>query len=164
MLPVFVVGDSADVCSALEELLAHNGLRTVRAAGIDSAREALDREPVGVIVQELSFGAGTTRGSEAIGLFDAMRAKRPDLPIILVANLSSLVTAARLVEEGAEYYVETPWNGERLVARVRELARRTERRGPPHPVVGRVDGSTPRVSSATSGAYSGAEVGKISRC
>ena len=121
MQTLLVIDDNAAVCKALEVLFSLHDLRTVIAHSPAEGLAALEREPVDLVVQDMNFTADTISGEEGRTLFREIRARDPDLPVILFTAWTDLETAVALVKAGASDYVAKPWDDEKLIATVRNL-------------------------------------------
>jgi DNA-binding NtrC family response regulator len=69
----------------------------------------------------MNFEADTTSGAEGEALFREIRARHPDLPVILLTAWTHLGSAVDLVKAGAADYLAKPWDDRRLVATVNNL-------------------------------------------
>jgi len=102
-------------------LLTLHGARVLTAAAPGDALAALARESVDLVIQDMNFHREATSGEEGITLFRAIRARFPQLPIILLTAWTHLETAVELVRAGAADYVAKPWDDARLLTSVRNL-------------------------------------------
>jgi DNA-binding NtrC family response regulator len=123
MTKILVVDDKAAVRDALSLLFEVNGLGVVTARSPDEALAVLGREDVAVVVQDMNFSQDTTSGAEGVELMRAIRRIDPDMPVLLMTAFTSLEMAVRLVKEGASDYIAKPWDDDKLVATVKNLAR-----------------------------------------
>ncbi|MEO0605751.1 MAG: sigma-54 dependent transcriptional regulator, partial [Myxococcota bacterium] len=121
---VLVVDDNQAVREALQLLGAVHDLEVEACATPELARRRVHRGGVGVVVQDMNFTPGARSGAEGRDLFRQLRAIDPDLPIILLTAWSDLAAAVALVREGADDYVEKPWDDERLVRQLRAFLER----------------------------------------
>ena len=118
---VLVIDDSEAVRTAFEVLLSIHGVRTHTAASPAEGLAVLAREPVHLVIQDMNFRREATSGEEGVQLFRAIRARQPELPVILLTAWTHLETAVELVKEGAADYVAKPWEDARLLTSVRNL-------------------------------------------
>jgi DNA-binding NtrC family response regulator len=121
MATVLVIDDNPAVATALEVLFSLRDLRTLRAETPDAGLAILRREPVDVVIQDMNFRADTTSGAEGVALFRAIRARQPDLPVILLTAWTQLESAVELVKEGAADYMAKPWDDKKLLTTVQNL-------------------------------------------
>jgi DNA-binding NtrC family response regulator len=118
---VLVIDDSEAVRTALDVLLSMHGARVVAADSAAGGLDALAREPVDLVIQDMNFRREATSGEEGIALFRRIRELHPDLPVILLTAWTHLETAVDLVKAGAADYVAKPWDNARLLTTVRNL-------------------------------------------
>src|SRR5688500_848104 len=121
MPTVLVIDDNASIATALDVLLSLHDIETVHADSPARGLALLERTPVDLVLQDMNFAADTTGGEEGRALFGEIRARRPDLPVILLTAWTHLDMAVELIKAGASDYVAKPWNDERLVTTVRNL-------------------------------------------
>ncbi len=110
MPTVLVIDDNPAVATALEVLFSLRDLRTLRADSPAAGLATLAREPVDVVIQDMNFRADTTSGEEGVALFRAIRARFPDMPVILLTAWTHLEVAVELVKAGAADYLAKPWD------------------------------------------------------
>src|SRR5690348_7478609 len=101
MPTVLVIDDNPAVATALEVLFSLRDLRTVGADSPAAGLAVLGREPIDVVIQDMNFRADTTSGEEGAELFRAIRARHPDMPVILLTAWTQLESAVELVKAGA---------------------------------------------------------------
>ncbi len=118
---VLVIDDSEAVRTALDVLLSMHGARVVGADSAAGGLDALAREPVDLVIQDMNFRREATSGEEGVALFRSIREQHPDLPVILLTAWTHLETAVELVKAGASDYVAKPWDNARLLTTVRNL-------------------------------------------
>jgi DNA-binding NtrC family response regulator len=121
MPTVLLIDDNAGVIDALALLLSLHDIDTLRAASPEEGLAVLARTPVDLVIQDMNFSADTTSGREGEALFRDLRARHPDLPVILLTAWTHLETAVDLVKAGAADYLAKPWDDRKLVATVNNL-------------------------------------------
>ena len=126
MARVLIVEDQAAVSKALRVLLEINDISCLAARTPDDALAVVEREEVGLVIQDVSFTPGPASGREAVDLFRRLRAIDPDLPVLVLTAGTSLETAVQMVKEGASDYLAKPWDDTKLLAGVRNLLRLRE--------------------------------------
>jgi DNA-binding NtrC family response regulator len=126
MPTILVIDDNPAVATALETLFALHDLDTRTADGPQSGLAALaealrDNDMFDLVVQDMNFEADTTSGEEGEALFREIRARHPDLPVILLTAWTHLEAAVDLVKAGAADYLAKPWDDRKLMATVNNL-------------------------------------------
>ncbi|HEU0276887.1 MAG TPA: sigma-54 dependent transcriptional regulator [Rhodanobacteraceae bacterium] len=121
MRTVLIIDDQAAVRDALSLLLSINDIRPLTAAMPDAGLVLLASHRVDVVIADMNFSADTTSGEEGVALFRAIRARHPDLPVILLTGWTHLETAVQLVKAGAADYLAKPWDDTKLLATVENL-------------------------------------------
>jgi DNA-binding NtrC family response regulator len=121
MPTVLVIDDNPAVATALEVLLSLHGIDCLRATSPDAGLAELARHPVDLVVQDMNFAADTTSGEEGVALFEEIRRRHPDLPVILLTAWTHLDAAVTLIKGGAADYLAKPWDDRRLLASVQNL-------------------------------------------
>jgi DNA-binding NtrC family response regulator len=118
---VLVIDDNEAVRTAFDVLLSIHGARVLTAASPADGLSRLSRDAVDLVIQDMNFRREATSGEEGIALFHEIRAKFPDIPIILLTAWTHLETAVELVKAGAADYIAKPWDDSRLLTSVRNL-------------------------------------------
>ncbi|HEY1043188.1 MAG TPA: sigma-54 dependent transcriptional regulator [Telluria sp.] len=121
MPTVLIIDDNAAVAVALEVLFSLHDIAALRAASPDEGLDLLARHRVDLVIQDMNFTADTTSGEEGVTLFREIRARHPDLPVILLTAWTHLDAAVDLIKSGAADYLSKPWDDQRLLATVTNL-------------------------------------------
>ena len=121
MPTILVIDDNPAVATALETLFALHDIDTLTADGPQSGLAALQDGAIDLVVQDMNFEADTTSGEEGEALFREIRARHPDLPVILLTAWTHLEAAVDLVKAGAADYLAKPWDDRKLMATVNNL-------------------------------------------
>jgi PAS domain S-box-containing protein len=117
---VLIVDDSLTVRMDLVEAFTAEGMRAIGCETIAAAREALAREPVGLIVLDvlLPDGNGIELAKEIRGTPGGKA-----IPILLLSTEAEVRDRIRGLVTGSDDYVGKPYDREYVVARARELLR-----------------------------------------
>ncbi|HEY7871761.1 MAG TPA: sigma-54 dependent transcriptional regulator [Rudaea sp.] len=126
MRNVLIIDDNPAIGQALSLLLSLNDIRPLAAVSPDEGLAMLASERVDVVIADMNFSVDTTSGEEGAALFRAIRARHPDLPVILLTAWTHLETAVELVKAGAADYLAKPWNDAKLLATVENLLELSE--------------------------------------
>jgi DNA-binding NtrC family response regulator len=128
MPTILVIDDNPAVATALEMLFSLHDVATRAVTTPQDGLALLEREPIDLVVQDMNFHADTTSGEEGTALFAQIRARHPDLPVILLTAWTSLESAVDLVKAGAADYLAKPWDDRKLLATVNNLLELSEAR------------------------------------
>jgi DNA-binding NtrC family response regulator len=118
---VLVIDDNEAVRTAFDVLLSLHGVTVLTAATAEEGLAKLANERVDLVIQDMNFRREATSGEEGVALFREIRARHPDIPVILLTAWTHLETAVELVKAGAADYIAKPWDDARLLTTVRNL-------------------------------------------
>src|SRR5476649_3040714 len=124
MPTVLIIDDNSAVAIALEVLFSLYDIDAMRAASPEAGLALLEQHGAGgidLVIKDMNFTADTTSGEEGMALFRAIRARHPDLPVILLTAWTNLDAAVDLIKAGAADYLAKPWDDNRLIATVHNL-------------------------------------------
>ena len=121
MSTVLIVDDNSAVCTALDLALSLQGLKVLVAESPEEALKLIDEHSIDLVVQDMNFHRDTTSGEEGVELFRAIRAREPDMPIILLTAWTSVETAVALMKQGAADYLGKPWDDRKLLTTIHNL-------------------------------------------
>jgi two-component system, NtrC family, response regulator len=114
---ILIVDDDPSVRASLSLLLKQAGHRSVAAATPAEALEALARQPPQLVLQDMNFTRKTS-GEEGLALLREIRARRPELPVILMTAWGSITLAVEGMKAGASDFVTKPWTNPQLLSAV----------------------------------------------
>ncbi|HEY5800136.1 MAG TPA: sigma-54 dependent transcriptional regulator [Burkholderiaceae bacterium] len=121
MSTVLIIDDNRSVAIALDVLLSLHDIESLYAATPEAGLALLASSQIDLVIQDMNFAADTTSGEEGMALFAQIRARHPDLPVILLTAWTYLDAAVDLIKAGAADYIAKPWNDERLMTTVTNL-------------------------------------------
>ena len=118
MQPVLVCDDQADVVEALRLLLKGAGYRVETAYSPDQLITQLEPQTAifSAVVMDMNYTRDTTSGDEGLTLVASIRARRPNLPIIIMTAWGSVDLAVEAMQLGASDFVQKPWDNAKLLA------------------------------------------------
>src|SRR5512142_2243267 len=119
---VLIVDDSLTVRMDLEEAFSSSGFRTTLCAGAADARRELTRQAVDLVLLDVLMP-----GEGGLELLRDLR-RQPamaSVPIILMSTEAEVSDRIRGLDTGATDFVGKPYDRAYLVARARELVRRS---------------------------------------
>jgi DNA-binding NtrC family response regulator len=126
MRTVLVIDDNPGVGTALGMLFGLHDITTLTAVSPEAGLATLATQRVDLVIADMNFSADTTSGQEGVALFRDIRARHPDMPVILLTAWTHLESAVQLVKAGAADYVAKPWDNDRLLSAVENLLELSE--------------------------------------
>jgi DNA-binding response OmpR family regulator len=120
-MQVLIVEDETAIVRFLERGLAASGHQVISANnGEDGARMALD-DSVEFVLLDVSLP-----GIDGHEVLQRIRARRPELPVLMLTARDDLQHKVRALNAGADDYLTKPFAFEELLARMRALLRRAD--------------------------------------
>jgi DNA-binding response OmpR family regulator len=119
---IVIVDDDALLRNRLASYLIREGYRVTTADDASAGRAVVGREPVDLAIVDL-----TMPGESGLSLTRYLR-ERSDIGIVILTGKGDPVDRAIGIEVGADDYVAKPFHLRELLARVRSVLRRTQRR------------------------------------
>ena len=122
-LDILIVDDERDIRELVAGVLGDEGYECRTAADSTAALAAVDERRPSLVLLDVWL-----HGSEMDGLetLDAIKAREPDLPVVIFSGHGNIDTAVSAVGRGAMDFIEKPFEAERLLLLV-ERATETER-------------------------------------
>jgi DNA-binding NtrC family response regulator len=115
---VLLVDDDAQVRFVIRETLAIAGCQVEEAASGDQALRLLGAQTFDAIVSDIAMP-----GMDGVELLRRIRARDPDVPVILLTGRPRLETAVEAIEAGALRYLQKPVATAELATAVGEAVR-----------------------------------------
>jgi len=122
---ILIVDDDRAVLHSLELLLKQAGFSSATAADPRAALAQLDAPDLELVLQDMNFSRQTT-GEEGLGLLAEIKARRPEVPVILITAWGSIELAVKGMQAGAADFVTKPWQNEQVVQSVRTALKLVE--------------------------------------
>src|SRR5688572_25038397 len=128
---ILVADDQADILSALKLLLKREGFEVATASSPAGVLDIVAREHVDVALVDLNYSRDTTSGDEGVALVEQLHREHPELPVVVMTAWATVEVAVRAMRNGANDFLEKPWNNQRLLSVLRNQVQLAEaqRRG-----------------------------------
>lgn len=114
MKPIWIVDDDQSIRWVLEKALARESLLCRSFTNVRDALAALDDETPQVLVSDIRMP-----GSSGLDLLQAIKARHPGLPVIIMTAYSDLDSAVAAFQGGAFEYLAKPFDIDRAVELIR---------------------------------------------
>jgi DNA-binding NtrC family response regulator len=125
---ILVADDQADILSALKLLLKREGFEVATASSPAGVLDITAREHVDVALVDLNYSRDTTSGEEGVALVEQLHREHPDLPVIVMTAWATVEVAVKAMRNGANDFLEKPWNNQRLLSVLRNQVQLAEAR------------------------------------
>jgi len=114
MKPIWIVDDDASIRWVLEKALARESLETRSFANARDALIAFETDTPQVLVSDIRMP-----GESGIDLLQAVKARHPGLPVIIITAFSDLDSAVASFQGGAFDYLAKPFDIDKAVSLIR---------------------------------------------
>jgi putative two-component system response regulator len=111
---ILVVDDESSVRRLIAGILAKAGHRVLQAGSAQEAMRALETEDVALVLSDINM-PGSISGLE---LIDALRERRPSLPIVLVTGSVDEASLQEALDRGAAGFITKPFKAVELTRKV----------------------------------------------
>ena len=122
-LDILVVDDERDIRELVAGVLSDEGYECRTAGDSTGALQAIDERRPSLVLLDVWLHGSPMDGLEVL---DAIKAREPDLPVIIFSGHGNIDTAVSAVSRGAMDFIEKPFEAERLLLLV-ERATETDR-------------------------------------
>ena len=122
-LDILVVDDERDIRELVAGVLSDEGYACRTAGDSSAALEAVDAKRPSLVLLDVWLHGSPMDGLEVL---DAIKAREPELPVVIFSGHGNIDTAVSAVSRGAVDFIEKPFETERLLHLV-ERATETER-------------------------------------
>ena len=122
-LDILIVDDERDIRELVAGVLSDEGYECRTAGDSRSALEAIDERRPSLVLLDVWLHGSPMDGLEVL---DAIKAREPELPVIIFSGHGNIDTAVSAISRGAMDFLEKPFEAERLLLLV-ERATETER-------------------------------------
>lgn len=109
---ILVVDDEEDIREIVSGILSDEGHETRTAHDADSALAAIsDRVPRLIFLDIWMHGSRL----DGLALLDEIRARHPDMPVVMISGHGNVETAVSAIKRGAFDFIEKPFKADRLI-------------------------------------------------
>jgi DNA-binding response OmpR family regulator len=123
---ILLVDDEAAIIENLQPFLVRSGFKVSSAGDGIHALEEISKNPPDLVVMDVLMPRMDGRQ-----VLRELRQQENWLPVILLTQIGESTERAMALEEGADDYLNKPFNPHELVARIRSVLRRARQGQPP---------------------------------
>jgi two-component system response regulator AtoC len=110
---VLIVDDEVRLAELLSASIADRGYRTIVCSSAEEALEAFDPVTIDLMISDLRMP-----GADGRTLLHEIRARAPDMPVVLITAYTSMRDAVEMVKEGAFDYISKPFEMDDILATI----------------------------------------------
>lgn len=147
MKPVWIVDDDQAIRWVLEKALEKAGIQTVSFAGSQDVEEALDTESPAAIVSDIRMP-----GINGLVLLKKIKARFPDLPVIIMTAHTDLQSTVSAFQDGAFDFLAKPFDINEAVSLVSRALHDAQSRAQPELEIGEQMNEVPVTAQTQHGA------------
>lgn len=122
-LDILIVDDERDIRELVAGVLSDEGYECRTAGDSEAALQAIDQQRPSLVLLDVWLHGSPMDGLEVL---DAIKAREPELPVIIFSGHGNIDTAVAAISRGAVDFIEKPFESERLLHLVAK-ATETER-------------------------------------
>lgn len=157
---LYLVDDDADVRTTLRALLEHAGRTVQTFADGEAFLQACGPQECGCLLLDLELP-----GASGLEVLQQLMRENWTLPVIMISGMADIATAVEAVSQGAETFLEKPFDQKRVLESVErafvESARRQRGHAERDELTRRFDSLTPREREVFDAVVSGQSTRQI---
>src|SRR5574340_283062 len=124
MKPIWIIDDDPSIRWVFEKALARERLDFRVFASAQEALAALEISPPQVVVSDIRMAGGS-----GLALLQQLKARLPDLPVIIMTAYSDVESAVAAFQGGAFEYLPKPFDVDHAVELIRRALEESRRQG-----------------------------------
>ncbi len=113
---ILIVDDEIDIREAVTDILGDEGYQTAEAENADDAFAIIDGKIPDLVVLDIWLEDSRLDGME---ILEALSAKHPELPVIMMSGHGNIETAVSALHKGAYDFIEKPFKADKLLVLVK---------------------------------------------
>lgn len=115
---ILLADDDFSITASLALLLKQAGYASQAASTPNEVLRAIAKENFALVLLDMNFSRQTT-GEEGLALLTELKARQPQLPVILMTAWASIALAVQGMQAGASDFITKPWSNEQLLHAIR---------------------------------------------
>ena len=117
---ILIIDDDKAVQSSLSLVFRQQGYEVLLADGPEQALSVLKKEQPDLIILDLNFSIETS-GKEGLALLAQIKAKKPNIPVILITGWATIDLAVKGMKLGARDFISKPWDNDHLLQSIETI-------------------------------------------
>ncbi|MBD8488267.1 sigma-54-dependent Fis family transcriptional regulator [Echinicola sp. CAU 1574] len=116
---ILIVDDNKSILNALEFLLEEEYSCITSISNPNKITGIGDLDSYDAVLLDMNFSAEINTGNEGLYWLRQIKAKAPELPVIMITAYGDMDLAIKSLKEGAVDFVLKPWDNQKLLATLR---------------------------------------------
>ncbi|HSW64078.1 MAG TPA: sigma-54 dependent transcriptional regulator [Dissulfurispiraceae bacterium] len=113
---ILIIDDEADICKALEFLLAREGYQITSAASGEEGISRLEQKRFDLVITDLKMGK-----VDGLRVLKRARALAADMPVVIMTAFGTIESAVDAMKQGAAEYIIKPFLNEEIKLTVQRV-------------------------------------------
>ena len=120
---ILIIDDKADVRLSARFFLNNHGFDVLEADGPTQGLALIKTTTIDLVLLDMNFSLDTTSGEEGLYCLRKIRQWDEFLPVVAITAWSSTHLVVKALQEGAQDFVEKPWDNHRLLQVIKQSLR-----------------------------------------
>jgi DNA-binding NtrC family response regulator len=112
---ILVIDDMSDVRLSANFLLSNHNYHVLEASSPLEAIAVLRQQAIDLILLDMNYQTDTTSGKEGLDFLYKLKKEGFIIPVVAMTGWSSVDVAVKAMQQGANDFIEKPWNNQRLL-------------------------------------------------
>jgi DNA-binding NtrC family response regulator len=117
---ILVIDDMPDVRLSVNFLLSNHGYHVLEASSPFEALTVLKAQAVDLVLMDMNYQTDTTSGQEGLDFLHKLKTENIIVPVVAMTGWSSVDVAVKAMQQGANDFVEKPWDNQRLLQVIKQ--------------------------------------------
>jgi DNA-binding NtrC family response regulator len=118
---ILILDDNHHILESLSMLLRHDFKKVVGSTSPEQIPDLLEGQGFDLVLLDMNFSRGASDGKEGLHWLKEIRARDPELKVVLMTAYGGVELAVKGMKEGAADFVLKPWNPEKLLTNLKTL-------------------------------------------
>lgn len=123
---ILLADDDDDIIISGKMLFQDLGWKVTTARSLTEIIRKVEKQEFDVALIDMNYTRDTTSGEEGLELVTKLKAIDPDLPILVMTAWATIDIAVEALKRGAADFLHKPWENERVVQKVSQVAMTTQ--------------------------------------
>lgn len=141
---LLIVDDDKDLLTAVRILLRPKVRKVLTESNPENIPAILQRENVDLMLLDMNFRSALNTGNEGLFWLREIKAKYPDLPVVMITAYAAIDLAVKSLKSGAADFIVKPWQNDQLLSTLKEALGKEKPSGKPfqkqlieNPIIGK---------------------------